>query len=120
MPTLDILPLPTVEQHVLDEDITAAVELFFLTKKGVSGHLIDVATHDGIVQLTGITDSLLSRERAGEIVMALRGVRGVVNEVVVSTAHMPDFELQRHVSTALADDPATSATTSAALPPMAS
>ena len=47
MQTLDILPLPTVGQHVLDEDITAAVELFFPTKKGVPSYLMDVATNNG-------------------------------------------------------------------------
>ena len=50
-----------------DADITAAVELFFLTKKGVPAHLIDVTTHEGLLVLTGITDSLLARERAEEI-----------------------------------------------------
>ncbi len=102
--------LETFEQtieHVADADITAAIELFFLTKKGVAAHLIDVTTHEGIVLLTGITDNLLSRERAEEIALNLRGVRGVVNEVLISTPDVPDEELQHHVAKALADDPAT-------------
>ena len=102
--------LETFEQtieHVADADITAAIELFFLTKKGVAAHLIDVATHEGIVLLTGITDNLLSRERAEEIALNLRGVRGVVNELLISTPDVPDEELQRLVTQALADDPAT-------------
>lgn len=61
--------MQTLEQtleHVADADITTAIELFFTTKKGVAAHLLDVATHDGIVLLTGITDNLLSRfARAG-------------------------------------------------------
>jgi osmotically-inducible protein OsmY len=102
--------LETFEQtieHVADADITAAVELFFLTKKGVPAHLIDVTTHEGIVLLTGITDNLLSRERAEEIALNLRGVRGVVNEILVSTPDVPDDELQRLAASALATDPAT-------------
>ncbi len=102
--------LETFEQtleHVADADITAAVELFFTTKKGVAAHLIDVATHEGIVRLTGITDNLLSRERAEEIALNLRGVRGVVNEILISTPDVPDEELRRHVADALAIDPAT-------------
>ena len=67
-----------------------------------------MATHDGIVQLTGITDNLLARERAKEIALAVCGVRGVVNELLVSTPDVPDEELNRHLATALADDPATS------------
>ena len=99
---------PATAEHVSDADITTAIELFFLTKKGVPAHLIDVATHDGIVVLTGITDNLLARERAEEIALAVRGVRGVVNELLISTADVPDEELQRHVTTALAIDPAAS------------
>ena len=99
---------PATAEHVSDADITTAIELFFLTKKGVPAHLIDVATHDGIVVLTGITDNLLARERAEEIALAVRGVRGVVNELLISTADVPNEELQRHVTTALAIDPAAS------------
>jgi osmotically-inducible protein OsmY len=102
--------LETFEQtieHVADADITAAIELFFLTQKGVAAHLIDVVTHEGIVLLTGLTDNLLARERAEEIALNLRGVRGVVNELLISTPDVPDDELQRLVAQALADDPAT-------------
>jgi osmotically-inducible protein OsmY len=102
--------LETFEQtleHVADADITAAIELFFLTQKGVAAHLIDVVTHEGIVLLTGLTDNLLARERAEEIALNLRGVRGVVNEVLISTPDVPDDELQHLVTQALADDPAT-------------
>ena len=107
MQTLDYDTQPTTADHVSDAAITAAIELFFLTKKGVPAHLIDVTTHEGIVQLTGITDNLLARERAEEITLTVRGVRGVVNELLISTPDVPDEELNRHLATALADDPAT-------------
>ncbi|WP_223650576.1 BON domain-containing protein [Hymenobacter psoromatis] len=73
----------------------------------MAAHLIDVVTHEGIVRLTGITDNLLSRERAEEIALNLRGVRGVVNEVLISTPDVPDDELRCHVASALVIDPAT-------------
>ncbi len=107
MQTLDILPLSTTEQYLLDEDITAAVEGLLLTKKGVASHLMDVTTANGIVELTGFTDNLLARTRAEEIALAVRGVRGVVNELVIRTAYVPDLDLQDDVTRALADDPAT-------------
>ena len=107
MQTLDYDTQPVTADHVTDAAITAAIELFFLTKKGVPAHLIDVTTHEGIVQLTGITDNLLARERAEEIASLVRGVRGVVNELLISTPDVADEELQRHVAMALADDPAT-------------
>ena len=107
MQTLDYDTQPATAEHVSDADITNDIELFFLTKKGVSAHLIDVTTHEGIVVLTGITDNLLARERAEEITLLVRGVRGVVNELLISTPDVPDEELQRHLATALTDDPAT-------------
>ena len=106
MQTLDYDTQPATAEHVNDAAITTAIELFFLSKKGVAAHLIDVATHDGIVVLTGIADNLLVRERAEEIALAVRGVRGVVNELVISTPDIPDDDLNRHVATAVADDPA--------------
>ena len=90
MQTLDYDTQPITADHVTDAAITAAVELYFLTKKGVPAHLIDVTTHEGIVQLTGITDNLLARERAEEIALLVRGVRGVVNELLISTPDVPD------------------------------
>jgi osmotically-inducible protein OsmY len=107
MPTLDYDAQPTTTEHVTDAAITAAVELFFLTEKGVPAHLIDASTHEGIVLLTGITDNLLARERAEEIALLVRGVRGVINELLISTPDVADEELNRYLATALADDPAT-------------
>ena len=49
MQTLDYDIQPATAEHVSDADITNAIELFFLTKKGVAAHLVDVATHEGIV-----------------------------------------------------------------------
>ncbi|MBC7447565.1 MAG: BON domain-containing protein [Hymenobacteraceae bacterium] len=108
MLTFDIPTLPTTAERVTDENISAAIELFFLTKKGVPSHLMDVATSSGIVELTGFTDNLLARTRAEEIALAVRGVRGVVNELVIRTPYVPDADLQADVTRALADDPATS------------
>ena len=107
MQTLDYDTQPATADHVSDAAITAAVGLFFLTEKGVPAHLIDVSTHAGIVELTGITDNLLARERAEEITLAVRGVRGVVNELLISTPDVPDAKLNAHLATALADDAAT-------------
>ena len=44
-----------------------------------------MSTHAGIEQLTGITGNVLERERAGEIALAVRGVRGQGNALVVAT-----------------------------------
>ena len=107
MQTLETFAPLTDTEHLSDADITAAIELFFAIKKGVPAHLVDVATHDGIVKLTGITDNLLASERAEEIALAVRGVRGVVNELLISTPDVPNDELYHAVTQALSADPAT-------------
>ena len=107
MQTLETFAPLLDAEHLSDTAITAAIELFFLTKKGVPAHLIDVAAHEGIVKLTGITDNLLASERAEEIALAVRGVRGVVNELLISTPDVPNDELHHAVTQALNADPAT-------------
>lgn len=66
-------PPPTATaERVSDAGITATIELFFLTEKGVAAHLIDVATHEGIVKLDGRIDNPLARERAAGIALTKR------------------------------------------------
>ena len=99
--------LPAAADGLSDAAITAAIETLLATKKGLGAHLIAVSTHEGLVKLTGFTDNLLAGQRAEEIALAVRGVRGVTNTVQVRTEELGDAELQRDVAGALADDPAT-------------
>jgi osmotically-inducible protein OsmY len=109
MPTASPLTPPTAVERVPDADITAAIETLLATKKGLSAHLMVVNTREGLVDLTGFTNNLLSVERAEEIVLAVRGVRGLHSTLVVHSEAIGDAELQRDVCGALADDPATGA-----------
>jgi osmotically-inducible protein OsmY len=59
------------------------------------------------VELTGFSTSLLGRERAEEIAKAVRGVRGVINELTIRTPDVPDAELQHRVTQALEHNTAT-------------
>ncbi|GAA4054545.1 hypothetical protein GCM10022409_47030 [Hymenobacter glaciei] len=102
---LETPPAPTGE--LADADITAAIETLLATKKGLTAHLIDVQTREGIVELSGFTNNLLAKQRAEEIALAVRGVRGLHSALAVRTADVPDAELQHAVARALADDPAT-------------
>ena len=99
-------PAPATEKRLADADITAAVERLLQMKKGVHPQLVEVACHEGIVELMGFTDSMLSRERAAEIAKAVRGVRGVINEISIRTAEILDAELKHRVEVALAQDAA--------------
>lgn len=107
MQTSPAPPLPADTEAVTDAAITAAIEQFLLTKRGVSPRLMQVSTHEGIVALAGTAPNLLARERAEEIALAVRGVRGVVNEVLIRTRQVPDADLQHDAEQALAHDPAT-------------
>ncbi|OGX85410.1 hypothetical protein BEN47_14945 [Hymenobacter lapidarius] len=107
MHTAHLIAPSNPAEHVVDADITAAIETLLATKKGLTSHLIAVSTHEGLVKLTGYTDNLLARQRAEEIALAVRGVRGVTSTVAVRTEEIGDAELQRDVCGALADDPAT-------------
>ena len=92
---------------VTDADITTAIETLLATKKGLSAHEMTVQTREGIVELAGFTDSLLSQQRAEEIALAVRGVRALHRTLTVRTTGVPDAQLQHAVARALADDPAT-------------
>ena len=95
------------DERLADTDIKEAVLRLFKLKKGVRARLLEVSCREGIVELTGFTDSLLSRERAEDMAKAVRGVRGVINEISIHTPDLPDAELQRRVELALLQDPAT-------------
>ncbi|WP_199243468.1 BON domain-containing protein [Hymenobacter sedentarius] len=89
------------ERALSDSDISAAVEFLLARKQGVAPHLIDVATHEGTVMLTGHVDCLHMRERAEEIASTVRGVCDVVNSLSVCGSEVPDAALRRDVEEAL-------------------
>ena len=99
--------LAALNTGVADADITTAIETLLATKKGLNAHEITVQTREGIVELAGFTNSLLSRQRAGEIALAVRGVRALHSLLAVRPAGVPDAQLQHAEARALADDPAT-------------
>ena len=107
MQTVSLSTPPTSAELVSDADITMAIETQLATKKGLAAHGITVATRAGVVELAGFTDNLLSQQWAGEIALAVRGVRGLRNTLAVRTAAVPDTELWQAVGQALVDDPAT-------------
>lgn len=106
MLTAHLLAPPAPTGRVTDTDITATIVALLATKGGLTAHLITVHTRQGIVELTGFTDNLLTRQRADEIALAVRGVRGLHSTLAVRTAGLPDAELQHAVARALANDQA--------------
>ncbi len=90
-----------------DQDITQFVTTRLLADESVAAHLIDVYTSDGIVTLTGSTESLMEKKKAAEIAEAVRGVRAVVNDIEVDTPDRSDLLIYRDIVDALHADPAT-------------
>ncbi len=90
-----------------DENITAKVNSEMFWQLDVPGNSIDVVTNQQIVTLTGTVDNILAKERAEKVAMAIKGVEGVINSIIVEPAIRPDRELLQDIKEALLADPAT-------------
>ncbi len=94
-------------KEIPDHRINAAVASHLLLNRSVSDHLIDVTTTDGVVTLTGSVDNLLAKERAVQVARSIRGVRSVIDKLIVIAPPRSDEELKKDVREALLSDPAT-------------
>lgn len=92
---------------ITDSIIEWAVEEEILHHPEVPSHLIDVEVVNGIARLSGSTDNILARERAAEIAGAIKGVKGVVNNLQVKCVSVSDEEIHSMIETALYQDPIT-------------
>lgn len=92
-----------------DREITNAVQSQLVNNSATPAYLIDVSTIDGIVTLDGDISNLLAKERAAKIAMAVKGVRGVINQIDVEAPNMQDHEIETLIKEALVEDPATEA-----------
>jgi len=91
-----------------DPNIEWAIEGRFDQDDRVQEHLIDVVVERGIVTLIGNVDSLLSKQRASDLAETIKGVRSVINRMVVtSSSRIDDETINNHVQSALLDNPAT-------------
>ncbi len=90
-----------------DADVSAAIETEMALDESVPSHLIDVETEAGIVTLSGSVSNILARDRAVHIAESTKGVRSVVNQIVVAPKHRTDEAIYDDVIAALATDAAT-------------
>ena len=97
----------TPNQPISDQKITNAVKKELLLHSDVPSYLIDITTVDGVVNLSGSINNILARERAEEIAMAVKGVKGVLNQLEINAPEIPDEKLEVNITKALANDPAT-------------
>ncbi len=94
-------------QQLDDMDVENAVSTELLSHSSVPSYLIDVDSNNGIVTLSGSADNILIKQRAEKIAMAVKGVRGVVNNIEVDVPIRSDKALRSDVVDALLYDPAT-------------
>lgn len=73
----------TVGEYVDDATITTQVKAKFAEDKTVDATSISVETLRGTVQLSGFAKSSTERSRAGILAGRVKGVKSVVNDIVV-------------------------------------
>jgi osmotically-inducible protein OsmY len=92
-------------REITDESIRVALENALSRDPGVDAQLVDVQVKEGIVSLDGHVETIRSRDRAGELAEAMRGVRAVENGLEVRPTSRPDEEIRQDVLAAIQDDP---------------
>ena len=90
-----------------DPDITLAVERQFMHDPAVPFNAIDVDSSKGIVRLSGQVSSFGAKMQALRIAETVKGVRAVVDELIVEPTSLSPEQIQKDVTAALAADPAT-------------
>lgn len=89
-----------------DMKISNAIERELFTDPATNYPAINVETMDGIVTLSGTVDNLLAKNRAGRLASVVKGVRSVINRIVVEPPARTDAEVRTDVEQALISDPA--------------
>ncbi len=102
-----VLTVFGAKNQIADSDITNAVETNLLFEEGVSSHLIDVSTNNGVVTLSGTVSNILEKDRAVDVTEHVKGVRSIVDKVEVRPVVRPDYEIEQDILSSLAMDPAT-------------
>lgn len=95
------------DKQIKDKDISNAIEYELIVDEMVPSDRINVETIDGIVTLSGTVANILAKDRVAEIANSIKGVRSVVNEVMVEPVERSNAELLEDVRDALIADPAT-------------
>jgi len=95
------------EDRPSDELLTLALENELLSDEAIDCHGMNVTVSEGIVTLSGRVDSLRGRQRATEAAKFLRGVRSVINQMILKPPRRTDDLLTFDVEHALTQNSAT-------------
>jgi osmotically-inducible protein OsmY len=99
----------SAQESIPDDKITRRVEVVLTADEGVAAHLIDVATVEGVVTLSGTIDNAFGRERARTLTATVKGVRSIVNRIKVRAIVRANEDIRNDVVEALLIDPAADA-----------
>jgi osmotically-inducible protein OsmY len=83
-----------------DSEITAAIRERLSADWGVKSEM-NVETKGGIVKLRGVVESILAKERAVEIARSTKGVRAVVDIILLDVVNREGEDIQKDVISAL-------------------
>jgi osmotically-inducible protein OsmY len=102
--TSDSTPKPPAlepKRSFTDPEVNAAVLATLARDPGVDATNIHVKTTQGIVELTGQADNLLTKRRAARVAEAVRGVRAVSDQTTLQLKSRADAEVTADVNSAL-------------------
>ena len=102
----DDIVVSAIDRQITDQEISDAVYEELIVQVSVPAHNIDVNTEDGIVKLSGSTDNILAKEKAEDIALSVREVKGVINLIDVDPVFKPDDSLKIDINNAIILDPA--------------
>lgn len=91
-----------------DKEIRNRIEDVLLQDAGVPGQAIDIQVQNGIAELSGATNNLLTKERAVRLAETVKGVRAVLDHIDVEMSEKSDAKIKKDVKSALKSNPATS------------
>lgn len=95
------------ETPLSDRIISLAVENELLSSEGIDAHRIDAVSRDGIVTLSGKVSHLLASRLATRIAQQVKGVRAVVNQIVVVGDGRTDKAINKDIQRALVENDVT-------------
>jgi len=75
----------TAGQNVDDASLTASVKSTLVADKAANLTRIDVDTNNGVVSLNGVVESAQQKARAEELARRVDGVRGINNNLQISS-----------------------------------
>lgn len=100
-------PIESTGPTLRGEEIARAVRSELIGDSVVSNSGIRVEFTSGVIELTGHTSDLRSKERAAQLAKTVKGVVAVSNRIEVRPPTVADDQLVAHTNNALVFDPTT-------------